>query len=137
MDASGNSDLEERKGTAWRSCNQKRGCVGVSASAIGKAFGNGLDLEMRPGGALLATPGAAVRFRIGDAFDALSCICSPRLDEGRSGSPPENEEKDEFEDEHDLVAASPRCVFVVNSIASCGGATEALPLLCIDFYWST
>src|SRR5262249_56580858 len=31
-----------------------------------------------------------VRFRIGDTYDALSCIRRPRLDEGRSGSPPES-----------------------------------------------
>ena len=71
-------------------------------------------------------PGAAVSSRIGDACDALSCICRPRLNEGRSGSPPGIEDEERYE--HDLVAASPRCVSVVNSIASCGGATEALPL---------
>jgi hypothetical protein len=49
-----------------------------------------------------------VRFRIGDAYDALSCICRPWLDDGRSGSPPrESKDEDEFEDEDDLVATTP------------------------------
>jgi hypothetical protein len=36
-----------------------------------------------------------------------------------------------------LVAVSPHRASVVNSFASCGGATEALPLLCKHFFWST
>ena len=40
-------------------------------------------------GRCLQRPGAAVRFRIGDTYDALSCTCRPPFDEGRSGSPPE------------------------------------------------
>jgi len=41
--------------------------------------------------------GAAFRFRVGAAYDTLSCICPPQLDEGRSGSPPKIEGDDEFE----------------------------------------
>ena len=34
-------------------------------------------------------PGSRCRFRIGAAYDALSCSCPSRVDAGRSGSPPE------------------------------------------------
>ena len=47
--------------------------------------------------------GVAVRLRIGNAYDALSCICPAWLDAGRSDSPPEIEFSDE------PVVASPRC----------------------------
>ena len=43
---------------------------------------------MGPAGRCLQRRGAAVRFPIGDAYEALSCICPPWLDAGRSGSPP-------------------------------------------------
>jgi hypothetical protein len=47
----------------------------------------GMGLE--PGGALLATPGSRCQIRIRRYYDTLSCIRQPRLDEGRSGSPPD------------------------------------------------
>src|SRR5262245_31958428 len=47
-------------------------------------------------GRCLQRPGAAVRFRLGDPDDALSCISRPRLDEGRSGSPPKNRGRGRF-----------------------------------------
>jgi hypothetical protein len=56
-------------------------------------------------GRCLQRQGAAIRFRLGDGFDALSCIYRPWFDEGRSGSPPETGE--ELEGHDDLAAATP------------------------------
>ena len=85
---------------------------------------------MGPGEALLATPGgAAVRFRIGDPYDAWSCIFRPPLDEGRSGSPPGIEDEDEIESEHDLVAAAP----LYESRAGAGGPRSVVAATAEEF----
>jgi hypothetical protein len=43
-------------------------------------------------GRCLQRQGAAVKFRIRNAYDALSCICRLLSHAGRSGSPPETED---------------------------------------------
>jgi hypothetical protein len=58
-------------------------------------------------GRCLQRLGAAARSRIGDIYDALSCICRRRLGEGRSGSLQRIEDEFEFEDDEKAIFCGP------------------------------